>query len=117
MTTPQFEDVVSEVDLVFDTVGGDRLQRSPTVIRQGGRLISVASEPPHESAKAQGITSLYFVVSPNREQLIQITKLVDDGVLQLIVDKVFPLSKAREAFECSLLHRGAGKIALRVASE
>jgi len=105
------------VDLVFDTVGGDRLQRSPTVIRQGGRLISVASEPPHESAKAQGITSLYFVVSPNREQLIQITKLVDDGVLQLIVDKVFPLSKAREAFECSLLHRGAGKIALRVASE
>ncbi len=116
-TTTQFEDVVSEVDLVFDTVGGDRLQRSSAIVRKDGRLISVASEPPHEFASALGIKSLYFVVSPNREQLIQITKLVDDGVLQPIVDKVFPLSKAREAFECSLLHRGAGKIVLRVASE
>ncbi len=116
-TTTQFEDVVSEVDLVFDTVGGDYLKRSPAVIRKGGRLISVASEIPQDSANALGIQSLYFVVSPNREQLIKITKLVDDGVLKPVVDEVFPLSKAREAFERSLLHHGVGKIVLRVAKE
>jgi NADPH:quinone reductase-like Zn-dependent oxidoreductase len=116
-TTTHFEDVVSEVDLVFDTVGGDRLKRSPAVIRKGGRLISVASEPPQESANALGITFLYFVVSPNREQLIKITRLVDDGVLKPTVDDVFPLANAREAFERSLLHLGVGKIVLRVADE
>jgi NADPH:quinone reductase-like Zn-dependent oxidoreductase len=114
-TTTPFEDVVGEVDLVFDTAGGDRLERSAAVICQGGRLISVAAEPPQESANALGITSLYFVVSPNREQLIEITKFVNDGVLKPIVDDVFPLAKAREAFERSLLHCGVGKILLRVA--
>ncbi len=116
-TTTQFEDVVSEVDLVFDTAGGDRLQRSPAIIRKGGRLISVASEPPQESANAFGIKSLYFVVSPNREHLIEIAKLVDNGTLEPVVAEVFPLSKAREAFERSLLHHGAGKIVLRVVND
>ncbi len=116
-TTTQFEDVVSEVDLVFDTVGGDRLQRSPAIIRKGGRLISVASEPPQESANVLGITSLYFVVSPNRAQLIEIAELADGGVLEPIVSEGFPLSRAREAFEQSLLHRGVGKIVLRVADK
>ena len=113
----QFESVVGEVDLVFDTVGGDRLQRSPSVIRKGGRLVSVASEPPHEAASALGIHSLYFVVTPNRAQLIEIAKLVDGGMLEPVVGEVFPLSKAQEAFEHSLRQHGAGKIVLRVVDE
>ena len=112
-----FEDVVHEVDLVFDTVGGERLARSPSVLCPGGRLISVASEPPKEHANLLGIESLYFVVSPNRAQLIEITKLVDDGLLQPAVDAVFPLSEAREAFERSLTAYGVGKIVLRIAEE
>lgn len=116
-TATPFEDVVRDVDLVFDTVGGDRLERSPSVIRQGGKLISVASEPPKEIANALGIQALYFVVSPNREQLVEIAKLVDRGVLRPAIDEVFPLSKAREAFERSLTHHGAGKIVLRIADE
>jgi NADPH:quinone reductase-like Zn-dependent oxidoreductase len=116
-TTTQFEDVVGEVDLVFDTVGGDRLERSLAIVRKGGRLISVAAEPPQESANALGIKSLYFVVSPNREQLIKISKLVDDGALKPIVGEVFPLVKAQEAFERSQLHHGVGKIVLHVVNE
>lgn len=113
----RFEDIVHDVDLVFDTVGGDRLERSPFVIRKGGRLISVASEPPHERAKSLGIESLYFVVSPSREQLIEITTLVDRGSLRPAIAEVFPLSRAREAFERSLVHHGAGKIVIRIADE
>ncbi len=116
-STTRFEQVVGEVDLVFDTVGGDRLARSPAVVRKGGKLVSVASEPSQEDAKARGIEAIYFVVAPNREQLIEIAQLADDGVLEPKVGEVFPLENAKEAFEHSLMHHGAGKIVLRVADE
>jgi NADPH:quinone reductase-like Zn-dependent oxidoreductase len=109
----RFEDVVDPVDLVFDTVGGDRLERSPAVIRRGGRLVSVAEEPPREAA----ISTAYFVVEPSREQLVELATLADGGDLRPAIDRVFPLADAREAFERSLSHAGRGKIVLRVAND
>ncbi len=116
-TVTRFEDVVPDVDLVFDTVGGKRLERSAFVVRPGGRLVSVASEPPQEQATARGIKAIYFVVEPNREQLIELAKLVDSGNLQPVIDEVFPLAKAREAFERSLTAHTSGKIVLHIADE
>jgi NADPH:quinone reductase-like Zn-dependent oxidoreductase len=98
-------------------VGGDRLARSPAVVRKGGKLVSVASEPSQEAAKARGIKVIYFVVSPNRGQLIEIAQLADAGLLEPKMAEVFPLDKAKEAFEHSLLRHGAGKIVLRVMDE
>jgi NADPH:quinone reductase-like Zn-dependent oxidoreductase len=109
----RFEDVVDPVDLVFDTVGGDRLERSPAVIRHGGRLVSVAEEPPREAA----IGTAYFVVEPSREQLVELATLADGGDLRPAIDRVFPLADAREAFERSLSHAGRGKVVLRVADD
>lgn len=109
----RFEDVVDPVDLVFDTVGGDKLERSPAVIRRGGRLVSVAEEPPREAA----ISTAYFVVEPSREQLVELATLADGGDLRPAIDRVFPLANAREAFERSLSHAGRGKIVLRVADD
>ena len=114
-TTTRFEDVVEEVDLVFDTVGGDRLERSPAVVRRGGRLVSVATDPPQERAAARGIAALYFIVEPSREQLVELARLVDDGDLRVTIDEVFALADARAAFERSLGEHGGGKIVLRVA--
>jgi NADPH:quinone reductase-like Zn-dependent oxidoreductase len=116
-TTTRFEDLSGQVDLVFDTVGRDRLARSLAVIRPGGRLVSVATEPPRERATALGISSVYFVVVPNREQLIELARLVDRGSLRPIIDEVFPFANARQAFEHGLGDHGAGKIVLRVANE
>jgi NADPH:quinone reductase-like Zn-dependent oxidoreductase len=110
----RFEDALAPVDLVFDTVGGDRLQRSPAVLRKGGRLVSVAEEPP-ETAPGAEIDSHYFVVEPNRRQLVDIARLIDDDVLRVAVDSVFPLSDARAAFERSLASGKRGKVVLRVA--
>jgi Zinc-binding dehydrogenase len=45
-TMARFEDAIDAVDLVFDTAGGGRLERSPAVLRAGGRLVSVAGQPP-----------------------------------------------------------------------
>jgi NADPH:quinone reductase-like Zn-dependent oxidoreductase len=110
-TAAPFEDGLDQVDLVFDTAGDDRLARSPAVVRPGGRLVSVAVEPP----KAPGISSVYFVVEPNREQLIALADLVDGDGVRAVVDTVFPLADARRAFERSLSREGRGKVVLRVA--
>jgi NADPH:quinone reductase-like Zn-dependent oxidoreductase len=116
-TTTRFEEAVAPVDLVVDTAGGERLGRSPAVIRPGGRLVSIASEPSLESAAARGITAVFFIVVPNRTQLIELAKLADAGQLRPTIDKVFPLAEAREAFERSLGHHPPGKIVLRVAND
>jgi NADPH:quinone reductase-like Zn-dependent oxidoreductase len=116
-TTTRFEDVVEQVDVVFDTVGGEMLERSPAVLGPGGKLVSIAEEPPQESAAAREVSALYFVVEPNREQLIALAKLVDGGDLRPTIDAVFPLADACDAFERSLGGNRRGKIVLRVADE
>jgi NADPH:quinone reductase-like Zn-dependent oxidoreductase len=116
-TKTRFEEIIEPVDLVFDTVGGDRQERSLSVVRPGGRLLSVATEPSQESAAARGISAVYFVVTPNREQLIEIANLVDRGDLYPLIAEVFPLTDARKAFERSLINPKAGKIVLSIYDE
>jgi NADPH:quinone reductase-like Zn-dependent oxidoreductase len=110
----RFEDLVEPVDLVFDTAGGDRLERSAAVVRPGGRLVSVAAEPPAQFAAARRIEAVYFVVEPNREQLVEIARLADEGDLRATVDQTFPLAAARAAFERCQQRHGPGKIVLLV---
>jgi NADPH:quinone reductase-like Zn-dependent oxidoreductase len=116
-TSTRFEDVVEQVDLVLDTVGGDRLERSPAVVRQGGRLVSVATDPPRERAAEHEVSAVYFVVEPNRQQLVELARLVDRGDLRPLVGEVFALADARKAFQRSLGDHRAGKIVLRVTDE
>ncbi len=116
-TRTRFEDALEQIDLVFDTAGGERLDRSPAVLRPGGKLVSVAAEPPYERAAAIGISASYFVVKPDRSQLGELAMLIDHGDLRPTIDKVFPLPDARQAFERSLGDHGPGKIVLRVIGE
>ena len=99
---------LAPVDLVFDTAGGERLAGSPGVLREGGRLVSVAAEPP----QATGITSVYFVVEPNREQLTRIADLLDEGWPPPAVDSVFTLEDAASAFERTMAAGKRGKVVL-----
>jgi NADPH:quinone reductase-like Zn-dependent oxidoreductase len=103
-----FEDAVEPVDVVFDTVGGARLRRSPAVLRAGGRLVSVAEEPPDGG--------VYFVVEPNRDQLGSLARMVDGGDLRPPVVDVLPFTSAREAFARSLEPGRRGKVVLTVAA-
>jgi NADPH:quinone reductase-like Zn-dependent oxidoreductase len=113
-TAIRFEDVLDPVDLVFDTAGGARLERSPAVVRPGGRLVSVAAQPSADQAAERGIAAIYFVVEPSRMQLLKLAALIDDDRLRPIIDRVFPLTEARAAFDRSMGDHGAGKIVLRV---
>lgn len=114
-TTTRFEEMVEPVELVFDTVGGGRLERSPAVVRPGGRLISIAGAPC--DANEHEITTHYFIVEPNREQLTELTLLADDGHLHPTIDTVFPLTEARQAFERSADRAHHGKIILRILNQ
>ena len=99
------------VDLVFDTVGGDLLARAPALVRDGGRIVTVAEEPP------EGIDAVYFVVEPDREQLAEIGRLADAGDLRPEIDSVFSLTEAPRAFERSMVTGKSGKVVIRVVED
>jgi NADPH:quinone reductase-like Zn-dependent oxidoreductase len=103
----RFEDAVEPVDLVFDTVGGERLHRSRAVLRLGGRLVS-AAEPPRDGG-------LYFTVEPDHDQLTSIARMVEEGELHAPAVETFPLASARAAFARSLEHGRRGKVVLVLA--
>jgi len=104
----RFEEVVQPVDLVFDTVGGETLARSPAVLREGGRLVSIAEEPP------EGVSGTYFVVEPERRQLTELAGVVDEGRLRPAIDSVFSLAEARQAFGRVMASGKRGKVVLEV---
>jgi NADPH:quinone reductase-like Zn-dependent oxidoreductase len=108
----RFDEAIDSVDLVFDTVGGERLSRSGAVLDRGGRLVSIAAEPATGSLAARGVTAVYFVVEPDREQLIELGRLVDAGRLDVTIDEVFPLEEAGRAFERSMTAEKRGKVVL-----
>jgi NADPH:quinone reductase-like Zn-dependent oxidoreductase len=106
-----FEDGLEPVDLVFDTAGGDLIARSAAAVRPGGRLVSVAEEPPADL----GIDARYFIVEPNRAHLTELTRLIDEGHLKPAVDSVFGLDDARAAFERTAARGKTGKVVLQIA--
>jgi NADPH:quinone reductase-like Zn-dependent oxidoreductase len=111
----RFAEALERVDLVFDTVGGDALVRSAAALPDGGRLVSVAEEPP--ATLDERISARYFVVEPNRAQLAELARLADDGLLRPEIDSVFPLADARAAFARSMAAAKRGKVVLCVIDD
>ncbi len=94
-TTP-FETVVRDVDVVLDTVGGETRDRSWGVLRKSGRLVTIAADA--EGTKQQQVRDAFFIVQSNREQLIEIGRLIDGGVIRPIVGAVFSMDEVRRAY-------------------
>lgn len=95
-TTP-FETVVRDVDVVLDTVGGDTRDRSWGVLRKGGQLVTIAADA--ERLSQPRVRDAFFIVEPNRSQLIEISRLIDAGSVKPVVGTVFPMKHFREAYE------------------
>ena len=112
----RFEEKVSEMDVVFDTVGGETLQRSWSVVRPGGRTITIAADS--EATTDDRVKQAFFIVEPNREQLIRIGDLLDAGHLLTVVDAVLPFAKASAAYTGAVKRKsGRGKIVIAVAAQ
>ena len=111
----QFEDVVGQVDLVFDLVGGETLGRSWSVLKPDGVLVSVV-EDPNESAQARhnGARGVFFVVEADRTELVELARRIDERQLRPIVGDVLPLATGRDAFQRKHGRGIPGKTVLQV---
>lgn len=113
--TQRFEDVVADLDLVFDTVGGDTWERSWDVLGARGRLVSIAVPRPPEHATEDDRRAIWFIVKQDREQLLEIAGLIDAGQLRPIVSAELPLARGQEAYGTTGIRSGPGKVVLLVA--
>ena len=108
-----FSKKVSEIDLVFDTIGGDTQSRSWQVIRKGGKLVSTVGTD-ENAAKQFGVHTESFALVSNGSRLQEIGALVDAGLVRVIIAKEFPLSEAKAAQDLIETGHVVGKIILRV---
>jgi NADPH:quinone reductase-like Zn-dependent oxidoreductase len=99
---------------VLDTVGGDTWERPWRVLRPGGRLVSIAVPRPPGREGPDGRRAIWFVVRPDREQLVELGRLFDGGQVRAIVSAIVPLAKGREVYGPSRSRNGPGKVVLLV---
>ena len=112
----RFEEKVKDVDVVLDGVGGETQERSWGALRRGGILIGIASAVAAKKPASLGVRGEFFIVEPNRAQLIELGQLIDNGTLRVVVGGVLPLARAREGFEQASAGHKRGKIVLQVAA-
>jgi NADPH:quinone reductase-like Zn-dependent oxidoreductase len=110
----RFEDVLHNIDVVLDTMGGEIQKRSWKVLKKGGILVSIVGQPPAEEAALHGVRNASIFGQPRAAQLVEIAKLVDSGKLKPAVEAVLPLSDARHAQQLSQTGHMRGKVVLRV---
>lgn len=111
-----FQTVARDIDLVFDTLGGEVQEASWSVLKPGGLLVSIVSPPSEERAKALGMRSAFVFIEPNAEILDQLSMLVDTGALRPIVGAEFALEDIASAHAFSQTGRAVGKIVLYVGT-
>src|SRR5437763_10215431 len=108
-----FQEEVSAVDVVFDTVGGDTQQRAFQTLKRGGVLVSTVNPPSAEKAKEFGVTVAMVAVMPKPDQLAEINRLLEGGKLKVRVATVLPRTEVNKAHQISASGHAGGKIILR----
>jgi NADPH:quinone reductase-like Zn-dependent oxidoreductase len=111
--TERFEDRVSGMDIVFDTVGGETLERSWSVLKPGGRMVTIASTV--EGSTDPRAKEAFFIVEPNHDQLVEVGRMLDAGKLQTFVNAIVPFEDAPAAYASQIADkRGFGKVVVSV---
>jgi NADPH:quinone reductase-like Zn-dependent oxidoreductase len=110
-TVTPFEKLAQNVDVVFDSVGGDTRDRSWSALKPGGRMVTIAADS--EAAMDQRVKDAFFIVEPNQKQLVEIAKQLDDGRLKAFVKATVPLDQASTAYSGALKSKnGPGKLVI-----
>lgn len=138
-TTQRFEDLVREMDGVFDLIGGETLEKSFGVVKPGGKVVSVAALPEPETARKDlgrgaalaalfwiasyrlraaarkcGVTYRFLFMHPSSSELAELGQLVKAGKLEPIIDRVFPFREIDQAFAYLESGRAKGKVVVRM---
>jgi NADPH:quinone reductase-like Zn-dependent oxidoreductase len=109
----KFEEEVSGVDVVFDTVGGDTQERAFRTLKRGGVLVSTVNPPAAEKAKEFGVSVAMTIVTSKPDQLAEINRLLESGKLKVRLATVLPLAEVKKAHQLSASGHADGKIILR----
>lgn len=136
--TEKFEEILKNVDAVFDTLGGETLEKSFHVVKAGGKIVSVSGLPNARFGKEYGsgffktllfsaashkLTKLekmhhvhytFLFMKPSGEQLRIIANFIETGKIKPVIDRVFPFEDAQKAVEYAESGRAKGKIILKI---
>jgi NADPH:quinone reductase-like Zn-dependent oxidoreductase len=115
-TKTKFEDVVKDVDVVLDMVGGETLKKSYGVVKKGGIIVSLVDEPDRAALNAKGIRGLAFRSAPKASVLEELSRSIDAKKITPIVSQTFPLSEVAKAQAQIATRHTRGKIVLMVAN-
>lgn len=116
-TTTPFEEVVHDVDVVLDLVGGDTLDRSWQVLKPGGILVSLVQPPSLEKATEYGVRAQFSMAHPPADSILkEIAALVEAGYVKPIVATVFPLEEIKQGHDIVWDKHVRGKVVLQVVN-
>ncbi|CAA9568377.1 Bifunctional protein: zinc-containing alcohol dehydrogenase; quinone oxidoreductase (NADPH:quinone reductase); Similar to arginate lyase [uncultured Synechococcales cyanobacterium] len=115
-TAQPFEEVVKNVDVVFDTIGGDTCERAFQTLKKGGFLVSAVEPQAEEKAKEFGVQGSWLFCQPSAQQLAEINRLIEAGKLKTHVETVLPITDVKKAHQLSQSGRTRGKIVLQVGA-
>ena len=110
----RFQDIVRDVDVVFDTIGGQVQEASWSVLKPRGMLVSIVQPPSQERANQVNVRGEFVFIQPSSEILGELSHLVDNGTIRPVVGAEFSLKDVTRAHELSESGRARGKIVLHV---
>lgn len=117
-TTENFQDIVSDVDFVLDTIGGDTILKSLDITKQGGTIVSIASSnistEELEKAKSKDVNLSFLLVQSSGDDMLQIAQLMEKGILKSHVSKTFSFDEMGEAHLYLEKGRTVGKIVINI---
>jgi NADPH:quinone reductase-like Zn-dependent oxidoreductase len=112
----RFQDLVRDIDVVFDTVGGETRELSWPALKPKGRMITIAADA--EGSTDPRIKEHYFIVEPNQKQLTEVANLIDAGSLKTYVKATVPLEDAAKAYAKTIPQKlGYGKVVITIPSD
>jgi NADPH:quinone reductase-like Zn-dependent oxidoreductase len=134
-----FEQRLAGYDIVLNSLGKDTLEKSVSVLKPGGKLISISGPPDADFAKANGLGQVlqqgmrmlslgirhkakrhgasysFLFMRASGEQLRQITAMIEAGDIRPVIDRIFPFEETNEALAYSETGRAKGKIVIKIA--
>ena len=110
-----FEKVLSDYDAVLDLVGGDTYEKSFQVLKKGGVLVSMLEAPNETLMSAHAVNAHIVFASATYASLTHLASLIDEGIIQVHLDKVFSLDEAASALDYIEHHRPRGKVVIVAA--
>ncbi|GAB3818884.1 NADP-dependent oxidoreductase [Pontibacter rugosus] len=111
------EDVVTNADIVLDSLGEENTRKSLATLREGGRVISIlggATEAVQAEAKRRNIEAKSYLVHSSGEDQSKLADLLRDGHLKSHVAHTFPFEEMAKAHEQVETRKTRGKVVVNL---